>query len=176
VTTTPHTSKPIKRDKLGRYIRSFKHWSLENFDDGYIDASGRLRVYFPGHPRACVRGYVMRSIVAFEAYNNTSVTTDYAIHHKDGNRLNDSKNNLEKKLFGEHSSFHGEATKNGTYITCCICGTAKYVPRWRLIQRKDTYERFFCSRDCFYKRKTTTNTVRKLISDGLKRSYREGKR
>lgn len=74
---------------------------------GYVDAQGRMRIFYPTHPRACkTHGYVMRSIVHYEYYNNDIVTSEYNIHHKDKNRLNDTKENLQKLTHAEHSLLH----------------------------------------------------------------------
>jgi len=94
------------RDNMGRFTRVHKSWSLERFDDGYIDADGRFRVYYPNHPRAYKGGYVLRAIVAYETYHGTSVPPDMDIHHIDGNRLKDTEENLEQvPLKTEHQKF-----------------------------------------------------------------------
>jgi hypothetical protein len=135
--------------KKGRH-RVNKQWSLDNFDDGYIDNRGRFRVYFPNHPRAYEEGYILRSIVAYEAYHGVSVTKEYAIHHKNGNRLDDSKENLEQLLFGAHSRKHNECKKNGKNMICATCGKTFYVTQWRLNQKWHVGK--YCGLDCYFKR------------------------
>ena len=84
-----------KRRDNGTFDRKHNVWSLDNFDDGYIDGKGRFRVYLPNHPRSSNRmGYVLRAIVAYEAYHNVIIKDNFEVHHKDGNTLNDSNDNL----------------------------------------------------------------------------------
>ena len=96
----------IKVKNKGWFKRKIQPWSLNSFNDGLITSKGRFKVYCPKHIRADHRGYVYRSIVAYETYHNTNVSPDYVVHHKDKNKLNDSKENLELMGFGEHTSFH----------------------------------------------------------------------
>jgi hypothetical protein len=85
-------------------------FSLDNFSDGFIGQDGRFRVYFSGHPRAH-KGYIKRSIAAYELYHNIEVPRDKVIHHVDGNRLNDSKENLQLLKMSEHSRLENEKKK-----------------------------------------------------------------
>ena len=118
---------------------------------------------------------MLRAIVAYEAYHNDTVTSDYVVHHDNQNRLDDSKDNLIKELFGIHSSRHTKRN-NWVEMECCICGSPKRIPIWRITQRKSTYERFFCSSACYRKRVTNTESHKKSISEGLKIAYKENKR
>jgi len=45
------------RGRDGKFERVHQRWSLDNFDDGYVDGDGRFRVYLPEHPRAAKNGY-----------------------------------------------------------------------------------------------------------------------
>lgn len=97
--------------------RIHQPWSLNNFDDGYI-TQGRFRVYLPDHPRAASRGYVLRSIVAYEAYYGVKVTWEMNVHHIDGDKLNDSKENLElmpRYGKGSHTTHHQTGKNNAQW-------------------------------------------------------------
>jgi RNA polymerase-binding transcription factor DksA len=132
----------VIKDNRGRFVSKYKEWSLDNFDDGYISKyDGRFIVIKPGHTRADKSGQIFRSIVAYEAYNNDIVPIGYVIHHKDGNRLNDNKENLVKMEHGEHTRLHwtgksregqNEHLRNGQYLVCTQCGCRIYRPQWRL--------------------------------------------
>ena len=103
-------------------------WSLENFNDGYI-TQGRFRVYLPDHPRAVSRGYVLRSIVAYEAYHGVEVTWGLNVHHIDGNKLNDSAENLElMPRYGKrsHNTHHHSGENNFMWGR-----TGAKHPRWK---------------------------------------------
>jgi len=156
----------------GGFKRKHQPFSLDNFDDGYVDGGGRFRVYLPNHPRASYMGYVLRSIVAYEAYHNVEVPKKMAVHHKDGDRLNDSRKNLEMMLFGKHTALHNK--RQGAWVerTCKNCGEAFIIRRWRL---KDSSRGTFCSQNCYhgYPR---TEKHKEHISNGLRKAYREGRR
>lgn len=139
------------RDKNGRFIRTRMEWSLGNFDDGYVDANGRMRVFRPGHHRASKLGYVLRSIVAYEAYNNDIVTREYNIHHIDHDRLNDSKENLEKLTQSQHSKEHNleRSLKAAIWFSCIICKKDFRLPKYRL---KEKGRGKYCSQICYKKR------------------------
>ena len=87
-------------------------WSLENFNDGYVNADGRFRVWLPNHPRVDLHGYVYRTIVAYEAYHGVVIPLNKMIHHLDGNKLNDSKENLRLATRQEHSKYHDLGEKS----------------------------------------------------------------
>ena len=157
----------------GCFKRKHFEWSLNNFNDGYIDASGRMRVYSPNHHRADNKmGYVLRSIVAYETYHDDIVTKDYVIHHKDKNRLNDSKENLEKLKFGEHSSMH--RLKESIKRKCIICHK-KFLIKQHRLNEKNTNRGKYCSQECYKKRKYSEMTKNK-ISNALKLADTEGRR
>lgn len=160
-------------NKKGQYIRIRKPFSLENFNDGYIDRStGRFRVYSPRHLRANKEGYVYRAIVAYELYHNIKVPRSKAIHHIDGNRLNDSKENLKMLTHHEHAILHNLDTDAHIEKICRNCGNKFVIERWRL---KDPSRGRFCSQKC-YQEKERSIDHKKHISDGLKKAYSEGRR
>ena len=86
----------------------YKDWSLDNFDEGYTCSThNRFKVRLPSHHRADKNGWVYRNVVAYEAYHpGTIVTRDYVVHHIDGDRLNDSKENLQLLPRIEHANLH----------------------------------------------------------------------
>ena len=108
----------LERNTQGQFKRKHLPWSLESFDDGYVDATGRMRVYRPDHPRSSSNGYIMRSIVAYEAYHGITVERGFEIHHKDENRLNDSIENLEMINGLVHARMHSHLRKKFVGHTC----------------------------------------------------------
>ena len=153
----------LKRNALGRFVPVYKIWSLDNFDEGYIAKHGpRFWVRMPEHHRANPSGNVLRSIAAYEAYHpGIKVTVDFVIHHKDENKLNDSKENLQLMEFGEHTSYHWKGVKrpdmnqhlkNGKDLNCKYCGKVFYRAPW------ETNKTNFCSRKCFHESKREVRT------------------
>jgi hypothetical protein len=154
-----------KRDKNGKFIPLYKVWNLKHFNEGYINSNGRFVVRVPNHHRANSNGWIIRSIVAYEAFHpSEKVTKEYVVHHKDENRLNDSKKNLEKILFGEHTRIHwsgksregqNEYLKTGKYLKCPTCGKIFYRAKGALIAIN------YCSRSCYYISKRSPLVERK---------------
>ena len=114
----------------------FKIWSLDNFDEGYVNKTGRFVVKFPEHPRAGkTNGHIFRSIVAYEAYWNIQIPKGFVIHHIDRNKSNDSKENLQLMKIGDHVRLHlserdykkqNSKLKNGKTVKCANCGKEIY--------------------------------------------------
>ena len=148
-------ARNIIKDSKGKFISKYEKWSLDNFEEGYIDSSGRFIVVKPGHPRADSAGQIKRSIVAYEAYYNESVPIGYVVHHKDLNGLNDSKDNLIRMKNGEHTRFHwlgksrkgqNDYLKTGKNLRCPTCGNSFYRAKWELKLVN------YCSKPCWYHR------------------------
>lgn len=136
-----------QRDKFGRYLRTRNPWSLENFDDGYVDAGGRFRVYKPGHKRACKLGYILRSLVAYEAYHNIEIPDGYEIHHIDRVRTNDSKENLQMLSSEDHKKLHSSSRIKRVPRTCQHCKTEFLIKPHRL---KDPSRGKYCGQKCYH--------------------------
>lgn len=163
----------IARNIDGTFKRIRKPFSLENFNDGYVGSDNRFRVWYPDHSRAYDEGYVLRSIVAYEFYHGITVPKDMDIHHKDRDRLNDSKENLEMMPHRKHAALHCRGKDPTAHIEriCKCCGRPFKIERWRL---KDKTRGRYCSQECYHKQRSEAH--RKNISEGLKRAYREGRR
>jgi hypothetical protein len=154
-----------KRNKIGMYLRKHKPWSLSNFNDGYI-RSGRFIVYFPSHNRSDKRGYIYRSIVAWEAYHKSMVPKNYDIHHDNRNTLDDSRKNLKKILKVRHTSFHSKLRIHPKVNKIC-----KWCKRDFIVISSRANAKF-CSQEChalwqwkynkFNTRKNPIQTICKL--------------
>ena len=145
----------IRAQTVQKRIYRRKTWSLDNFDEGYIHTDGegyrRFRVRLPDHPRSFSNGYILRSIVAYEAYHGISVPREMNIHHKDGDTLNDSKENLEMMTSSEHSRLSNkERWGNRHWVTkiCQGCGIEFEIPQWWENQGAGKY----CSPECYHKK------------------------
>lgn len=136
-----------KDKKTGRFVKKRNVWSLENFNDGYIDATGRFRVYKPGHHRAYSSGYVLRSIVAFEEFNKIKVEPGFEVHHVDFNRSNDSKENLVLLSRHDHAKLHSEIKqkKSTIQMVCTVCKKEFPIKKHRL---REKGRGKYCSQKC----------------------------
>jgi hypothetical protein len=68
-----------------------------------IDGNGYVRLYNPSHPRAHKCGRVQEHIVIAEEINGGPLSEGAVVHHIDGNKLNNSKDNL---MICESKSYH----------------------------------------------------------------------
>jgi hypothetical protein len=144
----------IQNDNNGKFTRQHQIWSLQNFDDGYIDSRGRFRVYSPNRPRAYSEGYVLRAIVAYEAYTGDAVASNYDVHHKNKDKLDDSRDSIEKKLHSKHAGEHAlrpDSWENRIYISC---GSVFLLEKWRLNQPNHVGK--YCSITCYHKHRYAT--------------------
>ncbi len=158
------------RDERGRFKRTRTPFSLENFNEGYVDVNGRFKVWTLENPRSNKNGYTFRSIVAYTLYHDTPVPEEYDIHHKDENRLNDSKENLEMLPHGEHTALHRRMPEINRI--CKHCKKEFLIKKWRL---KDPKRGQYCSQKCYHSHKRT-DVHKKRISEALKQAYNEGRR
>ena len=160
----------------GQFIRKHNQWSLKNFNDGYVDGKGRFRVYFPDHPRADPNeGYVLREIVAYEAYHLGSVVPlSMEVHHKDENILNDTKDNLELLTKREHRLEHARRNGQRPERVCKQCGKTFEINKWRLKNKKEN-RGTYCSQEC-YKLMPKSEQSKRKQSESLKKAYSEGRR
>lgn len=149
-------------------MRTRRLWSLSNFDDGFIDNRGRFRVWMPDHPRAYDGGYILRAIVAYEAYHGDKVTPDFAIHHKNGDTIDDSKENLEKIKFGEHTAMHNDARR--VPFTCKKCRKEFKLPVYRA---KVEGRGQFCSQEC-YINFPKSDDFKNKVSQRMKLAHKRG--
>ncbi len=145
------------RDNTGTFIRTHKRFSLDNFDDGWIDNKGRFRVWLPEHQRAYEGGYILRSRIAYELYHDIEVLPEYDIHHKNGNKLDDSKKNLEMMSHSKHTSLTNAPRNRDLCRYCNYCGNEFMISRHRL---RESGRGRYCSQQCY-------RTSRKEIRDRI---------
>ena len=75
-------------------------------------ARGYILVYCPSHPFATRDGYVFEHILAYEKYHNCIVDRkQFVIHHINGNKEDNSKENLLLMTNKEHMILHGKLRK-----------------------------------------------------------------
>jgi len=143
---------PVTRGKDGRFISQPSTWSLQNFNEGRISNKGRFMIKLPNHPRAYKSGWMLRAIAAYELYHNVSVKKTDRIHHINGDKLDDSKENLQHLTHGQHQKTHFR--QHGTYIkcTCEHCGKEFEVTRGRLKDKSKGIKQRgrFCSQKCYH--------------------------
>ena len=68
--------------------------------DGYI------YVYFPDHPKSTKEGYILEHILVMECLIGRYLDEREVVHHKNGKRSDNRKENLELMTIEEHARFH----------------------------------------------------------------------
>lgn len=138
-----------QRKANGTFKRIRKEWSLNNFKDGYVDNRRRFRVWSPSHPRAYKEGYILRSIVAFEAYHGIVIPLDMDVHHIDKNRLNDSKENLALIPHKEHAVISNVNRGLGDIVRICEYCNKTFKIKCNRLNDKTSKRGRFCSQKCY---------------------------
>lgn len=105
----------------------------------------------PSHPNATKNGYVLYHRVVVENFIGRLLTKDEVVHHKDGNKHNNSIDNLDVLTSSEHAKLHCKTGRAMVSLTCPMCGKV-FTRETRNLNPKT--KRYFCSRSCngkFYK-------------------------
>ena len=78
-----------------------------SYRGGYtIEMGGYIYEFFPSHPNCNAWGYLPQHRLVAEGYLGRILDRKEVVHHKDGNRLNNSPENLEVMTQNEHQKLH----------------------------------------------------------------------
>ncbi len=73
---------------------------------------GYVYLHYPNHPHANKYGYVKRAVVVACKQLGRTLLPGECVHHKDGNRQNDSVDNIVVMTRAEHSLLHIRARRS----------------------------------------------------------------
>lgn len=110
-----------------------------------------LYAVVPDHPRATKRGYVLLHRVVMENKLGRLLEKNEDVHHVNENKKDNSPDNLEVRLHGEHSSHHRRLEHpDGETKVSYICANCGKVFERAVRQGKEQkgYKNSFCSRRC----------------------------
>lgn len=96
------------------------------------------------HPNATSNGYVLYHRVVMENYLGRLLYSDEVVHHKDGNKHNNTIDNLEVLSNKEHSTLHAKRGRTYVELVCKNCGKVFYREKRQIKKGRDA----FCSRRC----------------------------
>lgn len=106
-----------------------------------------LYALVPDHPYATKNGYVLLHRVVLENHLGRLLDKSEVVHHKDGNKLNNSVDNLEVLTQSEHAKIHAKVKHTQLYsYVCPECGIT-FEKRFKLSYEPRKYG-VFCSRKC----------------------------
>ena len=71
-----------------------------------INSKGYIRVYFPDHPKADKRGYILEHDLIMECAIGRWLKPDEVVHHKNEIKTDNRLKNLELMTKKEHSKLH----------------------------------------------------------------------
>lgn len=98
-----HTGRTFSKETIERMSASAREGGIGHKKlrgDGYVS------VYFPDHPCSTEDGYIMEHILVMEALIGRHLKDDECVHHINGNRNDNRKENLKLMTKSEHMSFH----------------------------------------------------------------------
>ena len=108
---------------------------------------------YDGYVILCFDGKVIREHRhIMEQAIGRKLSTDEIVHHKDGNRLNNSLDNLEILSRSDHARMHSSTGISYVELICDFCGN-KFRRDMRQVNAKlkNGQNRFFCKRSCIGK-------------------------
>lgn len=163
----------IIKDKSGKFIRTRIIWKPEEWDNGYLDNRGRMRVYRPDYPKAYHEGYALRAHVVWWLFNHSIPQKGDVLHHINKIKDDDHIENLQLISRSEHTILHCKL--KGNLLICEHCKKQFYIATYKIKQKisENNYPRF-CSQKCYHAHGKSKQT-RNKISNSLKISYKEGK-
>lgn len=71
-----------------------------------IRQDGYVAVYFPDHPKSTKAGYIMEHDLIMECLIGRHLADDEVVHHKNGIRNDNRKENLQLMTKHDHRSYH----------------------------------------------------------------------
>ena len=150
-------------------------WNIEKV----VKKGDYLYAVVKGHPRATRHGYVLLHRIVMENHLGKLLEGSEVVHHKDGNRKNNSIDNLELMSLSKHSSDH--IRSKGKIMVLMKCPTCGEFFERRIGISSVTKGRGVltaCSRRCrgiFWRKfqiEQKTQLVERAISENIVRIFR----
>ena len=98
-----NTGRKFSKETINKMSESAKISGIghkKKRTDGYI------AIYFPDHPWSSSDGYIMEHILVMEALIGRHLYEHECVHHINGKRYDNKKENLKLMTKTEHASFH----------------------------------------------------------------------
>jgi hypothetical protein len=103
----------------------------------------------PPHPRRNAKNLYPLHRVILENKLGRLLSYNEIAHHVDGDKTNDSPDNIELMLRGEHTTHHHK-TAPPVVVTCAGCRVEFRLTPWEVVQRmkKSRDGKFYCCKEC----------------------------
>lgn len=101
----------IKRGRTGQKHCGSRHW---NWKGGYIDSRGYKVVHDNEHPNSDAKGRILEHRLVMSNILGRPLESHEQVHHKNGNRTDNRKENLELTTVSKHLPGHK--------LICPCCG------------------------------------------------------
>lgn len=98
-----HKGKIISKETREKMSKAKKKGGIghkKKRNDGY------KAIYFPDHPKSTTDGYIMEHVLVMECLIGRYLKDDEVVHHINGKRDDNRKENLQLMTFKEHARFH----------------------------------------------------------------------
>lgn len=156
----------------GKFARERPIWTPDRWDDGYVNTK-RFRVYRPDFPRCYADGYALRAHVVWWLERGEPHGTDTALHHINGDKLDDRIENLAVVEHGKHTRLHHIELH---WFRCEHCGE-RFSKTGREVGRRRSEGKVprFCSTACYHAHPRSDES-RARQSEAHKRAWAEGRR
>lgn len=98
-----HTNKTVSEESRRKMSESKK---IGGIGHKKIRSDGYVSIYFPDYPKASKNGYVMEHDLVMECIISRHLKDDEVVHHINGVRNDNRKENLKLMTFSEHARHH----------------------------------------------------------------------
>jgi len=98
-----HKGKVVSKETRAKMSNALKKGGIghkKKRSDGYIS------IYFPDHPKSTADGFIMEHVLVMECIIGRHLKDDEVVHHKNGIRHDNRKENLQLLTFKEHAAYH----------------------------------------------------------------------
>ncbi len=151
-------------------------WKIEKI----IKKGDYLYAIVRDHPKANKNGYVLLHRIVMENHLKRPLNSNEVVHHIDGNRKNNSIENLQVFTASEHSKLHQSRTgRLWVELKCPNCSKVFYLPKNHTHLNNPKQHYTCCSRHCRgvlsrnIQLHRETEQVEKAISENIIRVYRK---
>lgn len=136
-------------DRATAFILEPSGWKVEKL----VSKGDYLYAVVKDHPLCTKHGYVLHHRIVMENHLKRLLTKDEVVHHIDGNRKNNSVENLQVLGAIAHCRHHGfEVGRLWVKLKCPVCSSVFHrEKRTTFLRKPSKIKATCCSKSCGYK-------------------------